>query len=45
MRYSIMAPGLSLTVLVDNTSLIDRYFCGEPGLSFLIRTGGKTVTF
>lgn len=40
-----MPPSLSLTVLVDNTSLIDRYFCGEPGLSFLIRTGGKTVLF
>jgi 7,8-dihydropterin-6-yl-methyl-4-(beta-D-ribofuranosyl)aminobenzene 5'-phosphate synthase len=31
--------------LADNTTLIDRYFSGEPGLSFLIRTGGKKILF
>jgi len=36
---------LSLTVLVDNSTLTDRYFCGEPGLSFLIETEGKKILF
>jgi 7,8-dihydropterin-6-yl-methyl-4-(beta-D-ribofuranosyl)aminobenzene 5'-phosphate synthase len=40
-----MAPQLSLTVLVDNTTLIDRYFIGEPGLSFLLETKGKKILF
>ncbi len=40
-----MAPQLSLTVLVDNTTLTDRYFIGEPGLSFLLETGGKKILF
>jgi len=38
-------PQLSLTVLVDNTTLTDRYFSGEPGLSFLIETEGKKILF
>jgi 7,8-dihydropterin-6-yl-methyl-4-(beta-D-ribofuranosyl)aminobenzene 5'-phosphate synthase len=38
-------PQLSLTVLVDNTTLTDRYFGGEPGLSFLIETEGKKILF
>jgi 7,8-dihydropterin-6-yl-methyl-4-(beta-D-ribofuranosyl)aminobenzene 5'-phosphate synthase len=38
-------PLLSLTVLVDNTTLTDRYFSGEPGLSFLIETEGKKILF
>jgi 7,8-dihydropterin-6-yl-methyl-4-(beta-D-ribofuranosyl)aminobenzene 5'-phosphate synthase len=38
-------PQLSLTVLVDNTTLMDRYFSGEPGLSFLIETEGKKILF
>lgn len=29
---------MRLTVLVDNNTLIDRYFRAEPGLSFLIAT-------
>ncbi|MCX6684375.1 MAG: MBL fold metallo-hydrolase [Methanoregula sp.] len=38
-------PHLSLTVLVDNNTLTDRYFGGEPGLSFLIETDGKKILF
>jgi 7,8-dihydropterin-6-yl-methyl-4-(beta-D-ribofuranosyl)aminobenzene 5'-phosphate synthase len=40
-----VATQLSLTVLVDNSTLTDRYFCGEPGLSFLIETDGKKILF
>ncbi len=40
-----MAPQLSLTVLVDNNTLIDHYFSGEPGLSFLITTQGRKILF
>lgn len=36
---------LSLTVLADNTTLTDRYFTGEPGLSFLLETAGKKILF
>jgi 7,8-dihydropterin-6-yl-methyl-4-(beta-D-ribofuranosyl)aminobenzene 5'-phosphate synthase len=40
-----VTPQLSLTVLVDNTTLTDRYFGGEPGLSLLIETEGKKILF
>lgn len=40
-----MIPQLNLTVLVDNTTLTDRYFSGEPGLSFLIEADGKKILF
>lgn len=40
-----MAPQLSLTVLVDNNTIIDHYFSGEPGLSFLITTQGRKILF
>jgi 7,8-dihydropterin-6-yl-methyl-4-(beta-D-ribofuranosyl)aminobenzene 5'-phosphate synthase len=36
---------MNLTVLVDNNTLTDRYFTGEPGLSFLIRTAGTKILF
>ncbi len=36
---------MELTVLVDNNTLIDRYFHGEPGLSFLINDSGKKILF
>ncbi|PKL69761.1 MAG: MBL fold metallo-hydrolase [Methanomicrobiales archaeon HGW-Methanomicrobiales-1] len=36
---------LSLTVLVDNTTLTDHDFCGEAGLSFFIETAGKKILF
>jgi 7,8-dihydropterin-6-yl-methyl-4-(beta-D-ribofuranosyl)aminobenzene 5'-phosphate synthase len=36
---------MKLTVLVDNNTITDRYFNGEPGLSFLLETGGKKILF
>lgn len=36
---------MKLTVLVDNNTIIDRYFLGEPGVSYLIEDVGKTVLF
>jgi 7,8-dihydropterin-6-yl-methyl-4-(beta-D-ribofuranosyl)aminobenzene 5'-phosphate synthase len=40
-----MTPRLSLTILVDNNTLTDRYFTGEPGLSFLLETATKKILF
>ena len=40
-----MTSRLSLSVLVDNNTLIDRYFLGEPGLSILIETGDRRILF
>jgi 7,8-dihydropterin-6-yl-methyl-4-(beta-D-ribofuranosyl)aminobenzene 5'-phosphate synthase len=36
---------MQLTVLVDNNTFIDRYFLGEPGLSFHIATTEKNILF
>jgi 7,8-dihydropterin-6-yl-methyl-4-(beta-D-ribofuranosyl)aminobenzene 5'-phosphate synthase len=36
---------LSLTVLVDNTTLTDHDFSGEAGLSFIIETAEKKILF
>jgi 7,8-dihydropterin-6-yl-methyl-4-(beta-D-ribofuranosyl)aminobenzene 5'-phosphate synthase len=36
---------LKLTVLVDNNTLIDRYFLAEPGVCFYIETEGKKILF
>jgi len=36
---------MKLTVLVDNNTLIDRYFFAEPALSFLIETDNKKILF
>ena len=36
---------MKLSVLVDNNTLIDRYFLAEPGLSFFIETEGKRILF
>lgn len=36
---------MQLTVLVDNNTLIDRYFLAEPGLSFLLEDGDSRVLF
>ena len=36
---------MKLTVLVDNNTIIDRYFLAEPGLSFLIQDDEATVLF
>lgn len=36
---------MKITVLVDNATLIDRYFRAEPGLCLLIEDGGLKVLF
>jgi 7,8-dihydropterin-6-yl-methyl-4-(beta-D-ribofuranosyl)aminobenzene 5'-phosphate synthase len=36
---------MKLIVLVDNNTFTDRYFTGEPGLSFLLETAGKKILF
>ncbi len=36
---------MKLTVLVDNNTLIDRYFYGEPGASYFIEDEGKKILF
>jgi len=43
--YFTMTSRISLTVLVDNTTFMDRDFCGETGLSFLLETAGKKILF
>jgi len=40
-----MGAEMKLTVLVDNNTLIDRYFLGEPGVSYLIESEGKKILF
>lgn len=36
---------MKFKVLVDNNTLIDRYFYGEPGVSYLIEHEGKKILF
>lgn len=36
---------MELTVLVDNNTLIDRYFLGEPGVCYLLEEDGKRILF
>ena len=36
---------MKLSVLIDNNTLIDRYFTGEPGLSYLIQDDNLQVLF
>src|SRR6056297_3385422 len=36
---------MKLTVLVDNNSIIDRYFLAEPGLSYYIEDKGSNILF
>lgn len=36
---------MKLKVLVDNNTLIDRYFQGEPGVSFFIEDGSTKILF
>lgn len=36
---------MKLTVLIDNNTLIDRYFLGEPGVCYLIEEEGKKILF
>jgi len=35
---------MKLTVLSDNNTIIDRYFVGEPAVSYFIECDGKKVT-
>jgi 7,8-dihydropterin-6-yl-methyl-4-(beta-D-ribofuranosyl)aminobenzene 5'-phosphate synthase len=37
--------GLRLRVLVDNATLVDRYFSGEPALSLYLECGNKRILF
>jgi 7,8-dihydropterin-6-yl-methyl-4-(beta-D-ribofuranosyl)aminobenzene 5'-phosphate synthase len=41
----IMNPVLSVTVLADNNTITDKYFLGEPGLSFLIEADNRKILF
>ncbi|MCG9509368.1 MBL fold metallo-hydrolase [Providencia rettgeri] len=36
---------IKITVLVDNNTLIDSYFCGEPGVCYHIEADGKKILF
>jgi 7,8-dihydropterin-6-yl-methyl-4-(beta-D-ribofuranosyl)aminobenzene 5'-phosphate synthase len=36
---------MKLSVLLDNNTLIDRYFLGEPGVSYYIEADGKKILF
>lgn len=36
---------MQLTVLVDNNTLIDRYYLGEPGVSYYIEDADKKILF
>ena len=36
---------MKLSVLIDNNTLIDRYFLGEPGVSYLIEDDNKQILF
>lgn len=36
---------MKLMVLVDNNTLIDRYFLGEPAVSYLVESEGKKILF
>jgi 7,8-dihydropterin-6-yl-methyl-4-(beta-D-ribofuranosyl)aminobenzene 5'-phosphate synthase len=39
------SPGLTVTVLVDNHTLIDRYYLAEPALSFLLESDSTKILF
>lgn len=36
---------MKIKILADNNTLIDRYYTGEPGLSFLVEADGKKILF
>jgi 7,8-dihydropterin-6-yl-methyl-4-(beta-D-ribofuranosyl)aminobenzene 5'-phosphate synthase len=36
---------MKLTILVDNTTIIDRYYLGEPGFSCLLGSSGTRILF
>lgn len=41
----IWVEAVKITVLVDNTTLIDQYFLAEPGFSLYIEADGKKILF
>jgi len=36
---------MKLTILVDNNTIIDRYYMGEPGFSCMLESGGTRILF
>lgn len=44
-RYDGHFASMKLTIVVDNTTLTDRYLLGEPGFSLLLHDGGRRVLF
>ncbi len=36
---------MKLTVLADNNTFIDRYYCGEPAVCYFIEDGGQRILF
>ncbi len=36
---------IKISVLVDNNTLIDSYFCGEPAVCYHIEVDGKKILF
>jgi 7,8-dihydropterin-6-yl-methyl-4-(beta-D-ribofuranosyl)aminobenzene 5'-phosphate synthase len=36
---------MKIKVLADNNTIIDRYYLGEPGLSFLVEADGEKILF
>lgn len=44
-KPSVKPHPVTLTVLVDNNTLIDRYFRAEPGFSLLIEYGDQRILF
>lgn len=42
---NIKDKNMKITVLIDNNTLIDRYFLGEPGVSYLIEDNSKQILF
>jgi len=45
-KYNIKEENkIKLTILIDNNTIIDRYFLAEPGLSFYIEEDDKKILF
>jgi 7,8-dihydropterin-6-yl-methyl-4-(beta-D-ribofuranosyl)aminobenzene 5'-phosphate synthase len=36
---------MKLTILVDNNTIIDQYYLGEPAVSYWIEASGKKILF
>lgn len=37
--------GININILVDNNTIVDSYYCGEPGLSIYIEADGRRILF